>query len=105
MALTEELAKRVEAVYRERLEKVPRGWVQLVTGRDQGETPAGERLQTPEFDGYSEPEVHHHLGLCEEAGYLVLHPSHQGGPPRRFGGITRLTWKGHETLDAMRSGQ
>ena len=64
-----------------------------------------ERMPAPEFDGYSEAEVHYHLGLCEEAGYLILHPPAQGGPPRRFGGITRLTWKGHETLDAMRSGQ
>ena len=59
-------------------------------------------LPAPEFPDYSEAEVHYHLGLCEEAGYLVLYQPAWEGPGRRFEGIVRLTWVGHEALDAMR---
>ena len=63
-----------------------------------------ERLPVPEFRDYSEAEVHYHLGLCEEAEYLVLYQPESNNPIRRFGGISRLTWAGHEALDVMRSG-
>ncbi|MDE2785713.1 MAG: DUF2513 domain-containing protein [Chloroflexota bacterium] len=63
-----------------------------------------ERLPVPEFRDYSEAEVHYHLGLCEEAKYLVLYQPETDDPIRRFGGISRLTWAGHETLEAMRAG-
>ena len=62
-------------------------------------------LPVPEFDDYSEAEVHYHLGLCEEAEYLVLHQPEFNDAIRRFGGISRLTWAGHEALDALRSGR
>ena len=63
-----------------------------------------ERFPIPEFDEYTEPEVHYHVGLCEEAGFLVLYQPTSTGLPRRFPGIVRLTWKGHEALDGMRQG-
>ena len=63
-----------------------------------------ERLPVPEFGEYSEAEVHYHLGICEEAGYLVLYQPESNDPIRRFGGISRLTWAGHEALDTIRAG-
>ena len=63
-----------------------------------------DRLNVPEFDDYSEAEVQYHVGLCEEAGYLVL-PQLREEPIRRFSGIFRLTWAGHEALDDMQSGK
>ena len=62
-------------------------------------------LPVPEFDDYGEAEVHYHLGLCEEAKYLVLYQPDSNDQIRRFGGISRLTWAGHEALDAIRSGR
>lgn len=60
-----------------------------------------ESLPVPEFEDYTEAQVHYHLGLCEEAGHLVLY---QPGStePRRFPGIRRMTWAGHEALERMR---
>ena len=62
-----------------------------------------ERLPVPEFRDYSEAEVQYHLGLCEEAGYLVLYQPDSNDPIRRFGGVSRMTWAGHEALDVMRT--
>ena len=62
-----------------------------------------ERLPVPEFREYREAEVRYHLGLCEEAGYLVLYQPETNDPIRRFGGVSRLTWSGHEALNAMRA--
>ena len=62
-------------------------------------------LPVPEFRDYSEAEVHYHLGLCEEAKYLVLCQPEFNNEIRRFPGIRRLTWTGHEALAALRSGQ
>ena len=50
-----------------------------------------ERLPVPEFADYREAEVHYHLGLCEEAGYLVLYQPDTNDPIRRFGGVARMT--------------
>ena len=63
------------------------------------------RIPVPEIDGYSEGQVHYHVGLCQEAGYPVVHQPCAQGSGHRFGGIERLTWKGHEALDSMRAGQ
>ena len=32
-------------------------------------------IPLPEIDGYSEEQVHYHVGLCVEAGYLVAGPA------------------------------
>lgn len=66
-------------------------------------SPTEQMLPVPELDDYSEAEIHYHLGLCEEAGYLVLPEPDSPGAGRRFPGIVRLTWKGHETLDGLRA--
>ena len=62
-------------------------------------------IPVPEFEGYTEAEVHHHVGLCAEAEYMVLHMPETETPPRRFRGILRLTWAGYEALDRMRNSQ
>ena len=64
-----------------------------------------ERLPIPEFQDYSEAEVHYHLTLCEEADYLIPHPPQMSDSVRRPVGISRLTWAGHQALDAMRTGE
>ena len=63
------------------------------------------RIPVPEIDGYSEGQVHYHVGLCQEAGYLVVRHPVAESPRHRFRGIERLTWKGHEALDNIRAGQ
>ena len=60
-------------------------------------------IQVPDVDGYEPEVVHYHVGLCEEANYLVVagKPSLYDGK-RMFSGIERLTWDGHEALDQLR---
>ena len=60
-------------------------------------------IPTPEIEGYGEAQVHYHIGLCEEAGYIIAHRPKFDGPGRRFPGMVRLTWQGHEALDNMRA--
>ena len=62
-----------------------------------------DTIPIPEIEGYSEAQVHYHTGLCKEAGYMIVCQPGFDGPGRRFPGIVRLTWAGHETLDNMRT--
>lgn len=60
--------------------------------------PGGSDL---EFEGHDLKTVAYHVDLLEEAGYLV------GDNIRSEGGVVgagveRLTWEGHEFLDAVR---
>ena len=64
-----------------------------------------DMLPVPETDGYTGAEVHYNLGLCQKAGYLVLSQEPTAGHQRRFQGIERLMWAGHEALEKMRAGQ
>ena len=67
-----------------------------------------ERTQTngpvapPEFDDYNAVEVHYHIGLCVEAGYIVADKPGLYDGHRVFPAIHRLTWGGHEALDILR---
>ena len=63
-----------------------------------------DAIPIPEFDDYTEAEVHYHVGLCHEAEYMVVYLPRVEEPGRRFQGIIRLTWAGHEALDSMRAG-
>lgn len=60
-------------------------------------------VPVPEFEEYTEAQVHYHVGLCEEAGYLVASPPRCFDGVRRFPGLGRLTWAGRDALDAIRS--
>ena len=68
---------------------------------DESQTSCGMR-DAPECQQYSWKEVHYHIGLCGQAGYLSIctitgpdeaHPRYEAG---------NLTWQGHEALDKLR---
>jgi len=55
----------------------------------------------PRFRDHRHEEVQYHVELCHEAGYLVRqhpHPQLEDDAPT----MSKLTWKGHEALDAWR---
>ena len=66
--------------------------------REQTNGPVGP----PEFDDYPAIEVHYHVGLCVEAGYIVADAPGLYDGQRVFSAIHRLTWEGHEALDRLR---
>ena len=57
-------------------------------------------FQQVEVDGYSEEDINYHVMLLDEAGLIKAQnlTSHSGG---RYIPL-RLTWQGHEFLDAAR---
>lgn len=63
----------------------------------------GGVLHVPELGEYTVDQVHSHVGLCQEAGYLVVEEMVDGSNRQRFV-IDRLTWHGHNALDEMRKG-
>ena len=60
-------------------------------------------VPTPEFPDYSDSQVHYHIGLCLQAGYLTAQVV--SGAEERFPRyeIGTLTWQGHEALEALRA--
>ena len=57
----------------------------------------------PEISGYSEKEVHYHIGLCDEAGLLYVQKRTMAGQEGERYQILNLTWSGHNELDRRRS--
>ena len=57
------------------------------------------KISLPKCDDYSKDEIAYHVLLCADAGYLEIRKKDVGGAALD---ITRLTWSGHETLNAMR---
>lgn len=57
----------------------------------------------PDFAGYTEEQKVYHMALCIEAGLVdgVIVPNANGYPAATS--AIRLTWKGHEFLDAARN--
>ena len=53
----------------------------------------------PEMEGCTPEQVHHHVSLCEQAGYLVVERT-QRRTCRRFA-IVGLAWNGHEKIDGV----
>ncbi len=53
----------------------------------------------PKFDGYTDAEVHYHIGLCIQAEYLQNTKSVPFNG--RCLGVGLLTWAGHEALDRL----
>ena len=64
-----------------------------------------DAIPPPEFEDYTEGQVHYHIGLCEEAGYLVVYQPEVSTQKRRFPSIARMTWSGHEAVDKLRAGE
>jgi len=64
---------------------------------------ADEVLRPDDIEGYSRDTVCYHLLLLDEAGLIkaVCQKERSGAIPFCVG--CRLTWEGHELLDAMRS--
>ena len=59
-------------------------------------------LLPPEVSGYTDAEVHYHVGLCQQAGYMeVAGVSGKEEPFKRYA-MYNLTWPGHEALDQHR---
>lgn len=59
-------------------------------------------FSVPDFDGYSEAEVHRHIGLCRDADYLVTSQPSSANGRVRYRRIWRLTWNGYDALDQYR---
>lgn len=59
-------------------------------------------IPPPEFDGHPKIEVHHHIRLCEEAGFLEADKPGWYDGVLLYPSLTRLTWNGHEELDRLR---
>ena len=59
-------------------------------------------IPAPDIYGYTDVQVHEHIALCEEAGYLQVSnvTSEASGFPTYE--IVRLTWKGHQALQKFR---
>ena len=62
----------------------------------------GRLIEPFECSTYSEAEVHYHVGLCVEAGFLTASKSTAGDGFQRWH-IVALTWTGHEKLDQLNS--
>ena len=61
----------------------------------------GQLIDAPEFERYSEEEVHYHLGLCRQAGYMEVSSSTYAGMPTPRYMIINLTWAGHGELERL----
>lgn len=68
------------------------GWVEQQTDT--------EPKMPPEIEGYTPEQVHYHVGLCGQAGYLDVQELSKKGMYT----IRSLTWEGHEFL-AQKQGQ
>jgi hypothetical protein len=57
----------------------------------------------PDFEGFTEEQQVYHMALCIEAGLVdgTIIPNGNGYPVATA--AIRLTWKGHEFLDAARN--
>ena len=63
------------------------------------ENATGSRpLSDPDFEGFTREQVHYHIRLCDQAGYLTVRES------GRRNRIIELTWNGHEKLAASQDG-
>ena len=57
-------------------------------------------LPAPEFCDSSPAEVHYHIGLCDDAGFLEVsrHAAISDSEVMTRFTIKRLTWEGHQRL-------
>ena len=62
----------------------------------------GSSLRAPSFEEFSEVQIHYHIGLCSEAGFLHVNRHSQGLDQSPAYEIINLTWGGHEFLTQNR---
>ena len=64
----------------------------------------GNWVQAPELPQYSDQQIHYHIGLCAQAGYIkVLSIGMMGESYHRYQ-IGHLSWEGHNKLELLRLG-
>ena len=57
----------------------------------------------PESANYTDAQVHYHVGLCVDAGYLVADEPKDFKGKRRYSHIHGLTWSGHDKLEEIQT--
>lgn len=62
----------------------------------------GEMLPAPEMDGYTPAQVHYHIDLCMQAGFVDARVISGAEEPSKRYCIGSLTWHGHEALVRLR---
>ena len=67
------------------------------------ENACGDPLDAPEIDGYTTIQIHYHIGLCTEAGYIHSREITTKADAHQRYQILNLTWQGHEELAKMKS--
>lgn len=60
-------------------------------------------FDAPVIEGYTTAQIHYHIGLCYEAGYLHVIEHSVLSAPSQYE-IKALTWKGHEALEGWPRG-
>ena len=55
-------------------------------------------LALPDFEDFTRVDVHYHVGLCFQAGFLKGREQRAIGEKEHYV-ILGLTWEGHEFLD------
>lgn len=63
----------------------------------------GEVSVPQDLGEYTDTQIHYHVGLCVQAGYLRATGTVRTDGLGRFKGLAGLTWDGHEALDELRS--
>ena len=66
------------------------------------ENATGEGAPAPEIEGYSIVEVHYHIGLCAEEGWLKTKDATISTDVGQRFKIINLTARGHDKLDQSR---
>ena len=63
----------------------------------------GDWIQPPCLPGHSDRQIHYHVSLCEQAGFMDITKTTGADAlyPRFV--MRNLTWHGHEMLDSLRS--
>ena len=59
-------------------------------------------LTIPEWSDYTPKQVHYHIGLCYEAGYIDVEKAFELNVEYQKYRILRLLWDGHNALDELR---
>jgi hypothetical protein len=61
------------------------------------------RLQPLAIEGYEAPLIARHVEIMEEAGLVDAHVMRAAGVPPYAARVFRLTWAGHDFLEATRN--
>ena len=62
----------------------------------------GDWVPAPDYTSYSARQVHYHIELCHQAGFLEVHRISGSEEPYPRYSVRNLTWLGHEMLETFR---